>query len=108
MHIFLTIVYFIAMFAAIIGIIMLLKRFVFSKVRINKFIPLVLAIVILILQFILKPQNIIINSVSSIVAVSLFAWFWDINQTGNVIIEKEKKIVIKNKPKPNRAKNIKK
>lgn len=104
-NILITIGYFIAMVAAIVGIVMLLKKFIFSKIVINKYIPLTISIIFLLLQFFFKTQNIIVSSALTIIAVAFFAWFWDINSSGGNKIQKEKKIVIKSKPKPNRAKH---
>ena len=96
------ILYFILMVVLIVAAILLLKKFVFSKVRINKYIPLVISIVFLLLQIFLRSKNIVITTIVTLLAVLFFAWFWDIQQTGG--IKKEKKIVIKPKAKPNRVK----
>ena len=90
------------MVALIVAGIIVLKKFVFNKVRINKYIPLAISIVFLLCQMFLKSKNIIISTIITLLVVFFFAWFWDIQQTGG--IKKEKKIVIKPKAKPNRVK----
>lgn len=99
---FFLILYFILMVALIVAGIIVLKKFVFNKVRINKYIPLAISIVFLLCQMFLKSKNIIISTIITLLVVFFFAWFWDIQQTGG--IKKEKKIVIKPKAKPNRVK----
>ena len=106
MKILFTILYFIAVIAFLLGGIALLKIFVFNKVRINKFIPLAISIILLITQIFFRSNNLIINTIVILLAVFAFSWFFDIVQTGGP--KKEKKIVIKPKAKPNRAKHINK
>ena len=44
------ILYFILLFALTLGVSFLGRKYVFSKVRINKFIPLAIAIILLVIQ----------------------------------------------------------
>ena len=107
MDFFMTILSFILMFAVIMGGYILCKKYVFSKVRINKWIPLAIAIVLFVAQIFLGS---IINKYFtigiSIFAVIFFLWFMDIMQTGGPK-KKEKQIEIKPKAKPNRVKKDK-
>jgi hypothetical protein len=104
-----TILSFVLMFAVIMGAYVLCKKYVFSKVRINKWIPLAIAIVLFVAQIFLgsieafQSINKYATIVISIFAVIFFLWFMDIMQTGGPK-KKEKQIVIKPKAKPNRAK----
>lgn len=107
MDILFTILYFLGMVVFIIGGILLLKKFVFCKITINKYIPLVISILILGAQIILGNENKIVSTALTIIAVLFFAWFWDINETGGVSSKKEKSIKMKPKAKPNRVKNKK-
>lgn len=92
------------MFAVMVGIVLLCKKWVFSKIRINKYIPLAVAIIAFIVQFVLKPQNFVLQMVVTAIIIVSFFWFMDIQQTGGPKGIKEKKIVIKPKSKPNRVK----
>ena len=104
-----TILSFVLMFAVIMVAYVLCKKYVFSKVRINKWIPLAIAIVLFVAQILLgsiealQSINKYATIVISIFAVIFFLWFMDIMQTGGPK-KKEKQIVIKPKAKPNRAK----
>ena len=100
-----TILQFIIMLAIIFGLYILCKKYVFTKIRINKFIPLAIAIILLVIQMtgIVKIQW--VSLVMTPIIVVLFLWFLDIQQTGGP--KAEKKIVIKSKAKPNRAKHMK-
>ncbi|MGG7177082.1 hypothetical protein ACQPU1_05810 [Clostridium paraputrificum] len=102
------VLYFAIMFGVLIGGILLLKKYVFTKVRINKYIPLAVAVILFIIQFVLK-ENLPFwgGTAITIGAVLSFFWFWDIQQTGGPKATNEKKIVIKPKAKPNRVKNDK-
>lgn len=102
-----SLLYLAIMFVILMGVLVLCKKWVFSKIRINKFIPLAVAILGFIVQIVMKPQNMILQMVIMIVTVISFFWFMDIQQTGGAKISKEKKIVIKPKAKPNRIKNKK-
>ena len=101
-----TIISFIVMFAIIVGGYLLCKEFIFGKVRISKWIPLSIAIILFIAQIFLGATNKYISSGLSIFAVLFFLWFMDIMQTGGPK-KKEKQIVIKPKAKPNRVKKNK-
>lgn len=100
-----SVLYLVIMFAVIVGAFMLLKKFVFSRVPINKFIPLGIAIILFLIQIFLKPDNMLITAGLTFCTVIFFLWFWDIQQTGGPRINKDKKIVMKPKAKPNRVKN---
>mgnify|MGYP000275880438 CR=1 FL=1 len=107
MDFFITILSFILMFAVIMGGYILCKKYVFSKVRINKWIPLAIAIVLFVAQIFLGAiMNKYFTIGISIFAVIFFLWFMDIMQTGGPK-KKEKPIVIKPKAKPNRVKKDK-
>jgi len=106
MNLLTTIISFILMFAIIVGVYVLCKKFVFGKVKINKWIPLAIAIVLFIAQILLGTTNKYLSSGLSIFAVLFFLWFMDITQTGGPK-KKEKQIVIKPKAKPNRVKKNK-
>lgn len=104
MNVFLTILYFVAMAVVLIGSLVLLKKYVFSKIRINKYIPLGIAVVGFLYQLLLGSTNVIVSIVMTMLIVLFFSWFWDINQTGGPKKDNQKKIVIKAKAKPNRVK----
>lgn len=110
MSILFTILYFILMLVIILGGLMFLKTKVFNKIRINKFIPLSIAIVltasIFVMNYAFKINYFILNSVIMILVVFSFSWFLEIVETGGPKVEK--KIVIKPKAKPNRVKNMNK
>lgn len=106
MHILFTILYFVLMIVLVVFGIVGLKTYVFDKIRINKYIPLAASIVLIILDFIFRGYGRIYTSIMSLLAIYLFSWFFDIQQTGGP--KKEKKIVIKPKAKPNRVKNANK
>lgn len=106
-NILFTILYLVIMFVVLLGALLLLKKYVFSKVRINKYIPLAIAIAFFVAQFIFKNSLPFWGGTGlSIGAILFFFWFWDIQQTGGPK-RQEKKIVIKPKAKPNRVKNNK-
>lgn len=106
MDFLMTILSFILMFAVIMGAYVLCKKYVFAKVRINKWIPLAIAIVLFATQIFLGAMNRSLTIVISIFAVIFFLWFMDIMQTGGPK-KKEKQIEIKPKAKPNRVKKDK-
>ena len=97
------ILYFILLFALTLGVSFLGRKYVFSKVRINKFIPLAIAIILLVIQMFLP--NIVITM--TILTVTFFMWFLEIQATGGPK-KKEKEIVIRPKAKPNRVKHLNK
>lgn len=93
----------------IFGAYMLLSRYVFCKIRVNKWVLLALSIIIFGLSFVVPGTGATIDIVKmglSGVAAIIFFWFFDINKDGNPRIKKaKKKVVIKSKAKPNRVKN---
>jgi len=99
----------IAYFAITIGLMILLftlgRKYVFSKVIINKWIPLAISLVLFVVQFIVKSNNPWITMVFTLVIVWFFMWFMDIQNTGGPK-KKEKKIEIRPKAKPNRVKHM--
>ncbi len=103
------IIFMIAYFVIIIALMMLLftlgKKYVFSKVRINKWIPLAISIVLFGLQFFVDRNNMLVNAIFTLVIVWFFMWFIDIQSTGGPK-KKEKKIEIRPKAKPNRVKHM--
>lgn len=82
--------------ATLVGILFLGRKFIFSKIKVSKYIILTLAIIAFI-------ASIALNIFFILVSVLFFVWFLDIQQNGQ--IKKEKKINIKPKAKPNRVKN---
>lgn len=110
MQILFTILYFVVLLAITFGILILGRKYVFSKVRINKWIPLGISIVLFIVQlflprFIAEP-NMALTMTLTIVTVTFFLWFMEIQTTGGPK-KKEKQIEIRPKAKPNRVKHIK-
>ena len=103
MDILITIGSFILMFVIIVGAYLLCKNFIFAKVRIIKWIPLSIAIILFGAQIFLGSTNKYLSAGLSIFAVLFFLWFMDIMQTGGPK-KKEKQIVMKPKAKPNRVK----
>ena len=103
------IIFMIAYFVIIIALMMLLftlgKKYVFSKVRINKWIPLAIAIVLFVSQLFVRKDNLWLNAAFTLVVVWFFMWFIDIQSTGGPK-KKEKKIEIRPKAKPNRVKHM--
>jgi hypothetical protein len=105
--IFLSIVYFAVLIGLMIVLFTLGRKYVFSKVIINKWIPLAISLVLFALQFFIKTTNINmwLNILLTLVIVWFFLWFMDIQTTGGPK-KKEKKIEIRPKAKPNRAKHM--
>ncbi len=104
--------YFVVLFLVMMVVSFFGRKYVFSKIRINKFIPLTISIVLLLIQMFLptimgKAVNIWITMVLAILAVTFFIWFMDIQTTGGPK-KKEKEIVIRPKAKPNRVKHLNK
>lgn len=99
----------IAYFAITIGLMILLftlgRKYVFSKVRINKWIPLAISLVLFAVQVFVKIDNTWVTMALTLVVVWFFMWFIDIQSTGGPK-KQEKKIEIRPKAKPNRAKHI--
>ena len=81
-----TLLYFIVLLAIVFGIMFLGRKYVFSKVRINKYIPLGIAIVTFILQLfmpvILGKSIFWVSFLLTILTVTFFLWFMDIQATG--------------------------
>lgn len=104
-----TLLYFLVLLAIVFGIMFLGRKYVFSKVRINKYIPLGIAIVLFILQIFMPAilgKNIVwVSFLLTILTVTFFLWFMDIVTTGGPK-QKEKKIEIRPKAKPNRVKHL--
>ncbi|MEG1002600.1 hypothetical protein [Clostridium sp.] len=107
MGILISIVSFLIMLVVVGGLYMLLRKYVFPKVHVNKYIPLAVSVILLIVQMTGLMPNTIAGLIATPVIVLCFLWFMDIQQTGGVKKNTEKKIVIKPKAKPNRAKHIK-
>ena len=99
-----SILMFVLMFILILVCFALCRMYVFSKIRINKYIPLAISIVLFIIQLFAGKVNVFVNYGLSILAVLFFLWFMDTLQTGGVK-KKEKQIQIRPKAKPNRVKN---
>ena len=74
-----TIISFIVMFAIIVGVYVLCKKFVFGKVRINKWIPLSIAIILFIIQIFLGQINKYISycniNICSIVFLMVYGYY---------------------------------
>ena len=104
-----TLLYFLVLLAIVFGVMFLGRKYVFSKVRINKYIPLGIAIVLFILQIFMPAilgKNIVwVSFLLTILRVTFFLWFMDIVTTGGPK-QKEKKIEIRPKAKPNRVKHL--
>lgn len=83
------------------------RKYVFSKVKVNKWILLTVSVVLLILQMFMKIENPWITMLITLVIVTAFLWFVDIQSNGGPK-KQEKKIVIRPKAKPNRVKHLKK
>lgn len=103
MQILLQVVNLVVMIAILLGGIVLGRKFVFSKIRINKFIPLAIAIVFLIGGFFLNFNSVVLQDLLTIIGVIFFSWFIEITQGAGA--PKEDKIKIRPKAKPNRVKN---
>ncbi|WP_154820626.1 hypothetical protein [Clostridium saudiense] len=104
-----TLLYFLVLLAIVFGVMFLGRKYVFSKVRINKYIPLGIAIVLFILRIFMPAilgKNIVwVSFLLTILTVTFFLWFMDIVTTGGPK-QKEKKIEIRPKAKPNRVKHL--
>ena len=104
-----TLLYFLVLLVAVFGIMYFGNKYVFSKVRINKYIPLGIAIALFILQIfmpVILGKNIMwVTFILTILTVTFFLWFMDIQTTGGPK-KKEKKIEIRPKAKPNRVKHL--
>ena len=104
-----TLLYFLVLLVAVFGIMYFGNKYVFSKVRINKYIPLGIAIALFILHIympVILGKNIMwVTFILTILTVTFFLWFMDIVTTGGPK-KKEKKIEIRPKAKPNRVKHL--
>lgn len=106
MNIFTTMIVFLFMLVIILAANFVGKKYIFNKVRINKWIPLAIAIALFALQIIISTANPYVTSVLSIFAVFFFLWFMEITKFGGPK-KKGKQIIIKPKAKPNRVKKNK-
>ena len=101
--------YFLVLLVAVFGIMYFGNKYVFSKVRINKYIPLGIAIALFILQIfmpVILGKNIMwVTFILTILTITFFLWFMGIVTTGGPK-KKEKKIEIRPKAKPNRVKHL--
>ncbi|AOR24060.1 hypothetical protein [Clostridium taeniosporum] len=106
MGIFMMILTFIGVLAFTLLIYWGCRKYIFKKVRVNKWVPLSIAIVLFLVQmfFTTIKQVIPLQMLLSVLSVIFFLWFMDILQTGGPK-KQEKKIVIKPKAKPNRVKH---
>lgn len=104
-----TLLYFIVLLVIVFGVMFLGRKYVFSKVRINKYIPLGIAIATFVLQIFMPAiigENIWwVSFLLTILTVTFFLWFMDIQATGGPK-KKEKQIEIRPKAKPNRVKHL--
>jgi uncharacterized membrane protein YagU involved in acid resistance len=87
----------------------LLSRYVFPKVRVNKWVLLGVSIVIFAISIFIPGNGSSIDVTKILLsglAAIIFFWFFDVNKDGQPSMKKgEKKINIKAKAKPNRVKN---
>ncbi|WP_195244824.1 hypothetical protein [Clostridium celatum] len=104
-----TILYFVIILAIMFGIMILGRKYIFSKVKINKYIPLGIAIAFFVLQLFMPTilgRNIWwVSFILMIITLTFFLWFLDIQTTGGPK-KKEKEIKIVPKAKPNRVKHL--
>jgi len=105
-NILVTILYVLVMIVLMVASLTLGRKYVFNKVRVNKWIILAITIVLFATQFFIKIQNMWLSMVFTLVVVWFFLWFMDIQSTGGPK-KKEKKIEIRPKAKPNRVKHLK-
>lgn len=110
MNILRTVLYFIALLAVTFGVLFLGRKYVFSKVRVNRYVPLGISIALFILQMFLPSilgKNITwISMALSVLTVAFFLWFMEIISTGGPK-KRGKQIEIRPKAKPNRVKHLK-
>lgn len=104
------ILYFVGLLAITFGILVLGRKYVFSKVKVNKYILLGISIVLFVLQIFLPAilgKNVLwLSMLLTIITVIFFLWFMDVVSTGGPK-RKEKQIQIRPKAKPNRVKHLK-
>ena len=123
MSIFLTILSIVALSIVTLIIYNVLKTYVLYKININKWILLVLSMVIFVVPMIIWPNmpKYVANYVIPAIVLILFLWFMDLagfmkkanvsksnSTTTNTKKNKKDDIVIRPKAKPNRVKNNKK
>ena len=103
----------------VLGIYALLKKILFDKIKINKWIVLIMAVIVFIVPPLVFPTLplIVTNYIIPGVFVILFLWFWDLcgfmsraknkvaKASYNTPKSKKNDIVIRPKAKPNRIKN---
>ncbi|WP_294371400.1 hypothetical protein [uncultured Clostridium sp.] len=107
MNIISKILFYVVMLIVILALYAACRLYIFTKVRINKWIPLGVAVIIFCCQLFIKNINGYLNGAMTIATVLFLLWFMEIQQTGGPK-KKEKPIVIKPKAKPNRVKKINK
>ncbi|MDD7793255.1 hypothetical protein [Clostridium sp. 'White wine YQ'] len=111
MGLFLLILQTVIIFAVVLGAFYVLRKFVFNKLKISKWIPLAIAILLLAGQFLFKIQNGLQGVALTALTLLFFMWFLDLNQGGGPVTskkQKQKQIEIRPKAKPNRVKNLNK
>ncbi|EKQ53839.1 MULTISPECIES: hypothetical protein [unclassified Clostridium] len=110
MNILTTVLLFLLTLAIILGFNVICRKYVFNKLRVSKWIPLSIGVILFVIQYVLQYimniVNIYVTGGLTILAVLFFLWFMEIMQTGGPK-RKEKQIVIKPKAKPNRVKKNK-
>lgn len=100
---------------AIIVVYFLLKKFVLEKINVNKWLVLFIAFVLFLIPlFIEKVSNKNMNGsllwyLLSGLSIVMFLWYIDLLEIGRSGVKNNNrnKIVMKSKPKPNRAKSLK-
>ncbi len=107
MNVLSTILFYVIMLVVILALYAGCRLYVFNKIRINKWIPLAISIILFCCQLFIKGINGYLNATITVATVLFLLWFMEIQQTGGPK-KKEKPIVIKPKAKPNRVKNNKK
>ena len=107
MNILWTILYLLAAVVVTFALAAVGRKYVFTKIRINKWIVLAIAVVLFIAQVFLGNKNTLNQFLFMVPTLWFFLWFMEL-QTGVAIKKKEKKIVIRPKAKPNRAKHLNK
>lgn len=106
MKTFISILFIIVSAIIILGIFSILNRFILRKIKVNKWIILVAAVITFILPIILRLNILWQQYFFSGLFAILLLWFFDVHQ--NKGQKKEKKMVIKPKAKPNRVKHLNK
>lgn len=99
------IVYFAITIVLMLLLLTLGRKYVFSKVKVNKWIILAIAVVLFVIQVLVQSNNIFVTMAFTLAVVWFFLWFFEIQSTGGPK-KKEKKIEIRPKAKPNRVKHI--